>query len=132
MLWRSPGSTLALAGLLALGLGASTVIFSVFDAVLLSDADGAIADRLGRFEVSVTAVMTGPLVFEAAAQIVQAASNLPVGRHSELVVSAWPLADGGALVRMCGLSVERVTAALHERLAFLRRLLGDDPWSRKW
>ncbi len=35
MLWRSPGSTLALAGLLALGIGAATVIFSVFDAVLL-------------------------------------------------------------------------------------------------
>src|SRR5580658_6526333 len=35
ILWRSPGSTLALAGLLALGIGAATVIFSVFDAVLL-------------------------------------------------------------------------------------------------
>ncbi len=35
ILWRSPGSTLALAGLLALGIGSATVIFSVFDAVLL-------------------------------------------------------------------------------------------------
>lgn len=104
----------------------------VFDAVVLTDADGSIADRLGRFEVSATAVITGPLVYEAAAQIVQEVSNLPVGKHAELVVSAWPLADGGALLRMCGLSVERVTAALHERLAFLRPLLGDDPWSRKW
>ena len=35
MLRRNPGSTLAIAGLLALGIGSATVIFSVFDAVLL-------------------------------------------------------------------------------------------------
>src|SRR5579871_330901 len=35
MLCRSPGSTLAMVGLLALGIGAATVLFSVFDAVLL-------------------------------------------------------------------------------------------------
>ena len=35
MLRRNPGSTLAIVGLLALGIGAGTVIFSLFDAVLL-------------------------------------------------------------------------------------------------
>jgi predicted permease len=35
MLARSPGSTVLIASLLALGIGASTVIFSLFDAVLL-------------------------------------------------------------------------------------------------
>src|SRR5580704_14792548 len=32
---KRPGSTAAIVGLLALGIGAATVIFSVFDAVLL-------------------------------------------------------------------------------------------------
>ena len=35
MLARNPGSTIAMAVLLALGIGAGTVIFSVVDAVLL-------------------------------------------------------------------------------------------------
>ena len=35
ILARNPGFALAIAALLALGIGASTVIFSVFDAVLL-------------------------------------------------------------------------------------------------
>jgi urease accessory protein len=104
----------------------------LYDAVLLNESDGAIAERMGRFEVCVTAVITGRLLTAESARIVHDAAALGVQKHSTLVVAAWPLADGGALLRMSGMSVEQVGAALRERLTFLPDLLGDDPWSRKW
>ena len=48
------------------------------------------------------------------------------------MMSASPLRDGGALLRMAGVSVEQVAHAFRSHLAFLSPLLGDDPWSRKW
>ncbi len=48
MLRKTPGSTLAIAGLLALGIGASTVIFSLFDALLLRPLPARHAERLVR------------------------------------------------------------------------------------
>ena len=104
----------------------------LYDSVLLSRDDGPIAARLDRFDVCLTAVFTGPLVSAAAAALVHATSAIAVERHSNFVVAAWPLADGGALVRMFGASVEQIGAALRERLTFLCDLLGDDPWKRKW
>ena len=104
----------------------------VYDAILLDEADGSVRERLGRFEICLTAVVTGPLVSNAAASIVRAASELGVEKSSNFVAAAWMLPDGGALLRMSGVSVEQVGAALRERLSFLCELLGDDPWSRKW
>ncbi len=48
MLRKSPGSTLAIAGLLALGIGASTVIFSLFDSLLLRPLPVRHPERLVR------------------------------------------------------------------------------------
>ena len=110
----------------------------VYDALWLDNADGSVSERLGAFEICLTAVVTGPLVSDAAASIVQAASALgplgPLGieKNSNFVAAAWMLPDGGALLRMSGISVEQVGAALRERLSFLCDLLGDDPWNRKW
>jgi urease accessory protein len=102
------------------------------DQWLLSETDGSIAARLGKFDVCLTAVIAGPLLAAAAAEVVRAASMLPIDKHSDLVLSAWPLAEDGALVRIAGTGVEHVGAALRERLSFLHDFLGDDPWSRKW
>ncbi len=104
----------------------------VYDAMLLDAGDGSIGERLGAFDVCLTAVLTGPLVADAAASIVHAASELAVQKQSNFIAAAWALPDGGALLRMSGTSVEQVGAVLRQRLAFLRDLLGDDPWSRKW
>ena len=48
MLRKTPGSTLAIAGLLALGIGASTVIFSLFDTLLLRPLPARHPERLVR------------------------------------------------------------------------------------
>jgi len=103
-----------------------------YDHVRLNETDGNIANRFAGFDVCLTAVITGPLVSSAAKAIVQAAAALPIDKHSAVVASAWPLPDGGAVVRIAGPGAEQVGAALRERLEFLRDALGDDPWSRKW
>src|SRR5260370_36253951 len=48
MLRKTPGSTLAIAGLLALGIGASTTIFSLFDTLLLRPLPARHPERLVR------------------------------------------------------------------------------------
>jgi urease accessory protein len=102
------------------------------DAVVLERNIDAVVERMGRFEVLLTAVITGPLVASAAADIVTSLSRSSVDRHSDLVTSASRLRDGGTLLRIAGTSVEQVGHALRAHLAFLAPLTGDDPWSRKW
>ena len=102
------------------------------DAVVLDRDLDSIAERMGRFEVLLTAVLTGPLVAESAALILKHIRLCPIIKHADLIVSASALRDGGTLLRMAGLSVEQVGRVLRNDLAFLLPLLGDDPWSRKW
>lgn len=103
-----------------------------FDAVVLEPDIDSVVERMGRFDVLMTAVITGPLVAGAAIDIVNHLSQAPISRSADLVVSAATLRDGGALVRMAGTSVERLGQALRGCLAFLSPLVGDDLWSRKW
>jgi urease accessory protein len=102
------------------------------DALVLERDLDSIAERMGRFDVILTAVLTGPLVSTAVDEILVRTSRSPIVARADLVVSASRLRDGGALLRMAGVSVERLTCALREHLAFLSPLVGDDPWSRKW
>ena len=104
----------------------------LYDMLRLDAEDGAIGERLAHFDVCLTAVVTGPLVADAAASIVRAVSEADAGSRRDFVAAAWRLSDGGALLRVNGAGVEEVGAALRERLSFLGRLLGDDPFSRKW
>ena len=102
------------------------------DAVVLERNIDAVVERMGRFDVLLTAVITGPLVASAAAHIVGGLSQSSINRQSDLVTSASRLRDGGALLRMAGTSVEQVGRALRAHFAFLGPLTGDDLWSRKW
>jgi urease accessory protein len=104
----------------------------LYDGVTLEPGLDRVADRMGRFEVCLTAVLTGPALAERAAAIVCAASRLGISRDSDVIESASTLADGGTLLRVVGVHVEQVGRLLRERLAFLHPLLGDDLWSRKW
>jgi urease accessory protein len=109
-----------------------------FDALVLEPNLDSVAARMGRFEVLLTAVITGPLVAAAATDIVARVSQAPIpstrqgSLRAGLVMSAATLRDGGALLRMAGNSVEEMAHALGVHLAFLSPLAGDDLWSRKW
>ena len=103
-----------------------------FDGIVLEPCLDAIVARMGRFDVLTTAIISGPLVAGAAADLVRRLSEAPVARGADLVVSAALLRDGGALLRMAGTSVEQVAHTLRGHLAFLSPLVGDDLWSRKW
>jgi hypothetical protein len=104
----------------------------VFDAVVLEPDLDSVADRMNRFDSSVTAVVTGPLVSRAIDGIVTRAATHPLAPRADLVVSAAALRDGGLLLRMAGAGVERLGRVLRDYLAFLPPLVGDDLWSRKW
>ena len=103
-----------------------------FDALVLEPNIDSVAERMGRFDVVLTAVLTGPLVAAASADVVNRVSQSPIFTGQDLIVSAYPLRHGGALLRMAGSSVERMGRALRAELAFLSPLIGDDLWSRKW
>lgn len=104
----------------------------LYDGLVLETGLDRVGERMGRFDVCLTAVITGPDVADQAAAIVRAHSAMPVSRDAALIESASTLSDGGALLRIAGTSVEQVGRLLRDRLAFLHPLFGDDPWSRKW
>ena len=104
----------------------------LYDAVTLEHESDAVADRMGRFDVYLTAVITGPLVSSGAHATIASTSQTPVVAHADLIESAAVLSDGGTLVRMAGTNVENMGRVLRRRLEFLHPFLGDDPWSRKW
>jgi urease accessory protein len=104
-----------------------------FDALVLEPHIDSVVERMGRFDVLLTAVMTGPLVALAATDIVTRLAQASIDPSTrDLVMSASRLRDGGTLLRMAGTSVEQMGHALRAHLAFLSPLTGDDLWSRKW
>jgi len=102
------------------------------DGLVLEPGVDAVVERMGRFDVLLTAIITGPLVRSAAEDLVDRVSKLSIVRGADLVFSAVALRDGGALLRMAGTSVEQIAHTLRSHLAFLSPLIGDDLWSRKW
>ena len=104
----------------------------LYDTLLLDEDDGPVGERLGGFDVCLTAVVTGPLLADAAASMVHDFSEAGIEPRSNLVAAAWMLPDGGALLRLNGASVEQVGAGLRRHLSFLTDLLGEDPFGRKW
>ena len=104
----------------------------VRDAVVLQKSDGDIGRRLGRFNACLTAILSGPRLSVHTDRIVTASNAAGIEKHAETVVAAWPLRDGGVMIRMVGMSVEDVSDAIRRRLNFLADLVGDDPWIRKW
>src|SRR5215203_2207578 len=102
------------------------------DGVILEPNLDRVVDRMRGFDVLLTGVITGPLVAAAAAGILNEIAHAPVERDARIITSASRLRDGGTLLRMAGTSVEQIGRALRTHLTFLRPLVGDDLWSRKW
>lgn len=103
-----------------------------WDNLALEHNVDTVAERMDRFDVLLTAIVTGPLVAEAARHLVDRLSRVPITRGLDLVASAAPLRDGGVLLRMAGTSVEEVGRTLRSSLSFVSPLVGDDLWTRKW
>jgi urease accessory protein len=99
------------------------------DAIVLDPAHGDLRARMGRFEAFATLAVFGPWAAPLREAALAGAGARPGG---PAVSAASPLGDDGAVVRVAGISVEAVTAAVRERLAGLGALLGDDPFARKW
>lgn len=103
----------------------------VHDALALRAVDGALEPRLGRWNILGTVVLLGSAVQNAAAEIAAQVARDPVVRRADQIVTATVVGDG-CLLRIAGTSVERVASTVRTHLRFVRRLLGDDPWARKW
>ena len=104
----------------------------VYDALVLRQTDGDLAVRLGRFNALALVTVLGPSLVRHAERIVAAVAGLPVRQRADRLQAASLIGDGGCVLRVAGVSVEDVGHAIRERLAFLPRVLGDDPWTRKW
>jgi urease accessory protein len=105
----------------------------LIDALLLDATQGALDARFraGRFNCLATVVILGPSLEPHARDNLNWAAQQPISPAADLIFAASPLHEG-ALLRFAGTSVEQVGHAIHERLGFIRELLEDDPWSRKW
>jgi len=104
----------------------------LLDGLVLEPQTDSVAERMDRFNVLLTAIVTGPLVAAAATELVSRVSQESIARRSDLLVSASRLRSGGALLRMAGTTVEQLGHTLRTSLAFVSELAGDDLWSRKW
>ena len=102
------------------------------DALLLSSEHGPLPSRMGRFNVLCTIVMIGPQVQRQAQQVVSRAAAAPVHQRADLLLSASPIEDVGAIVRIAATSFEDLARTVRQVLEFIPALLGDDPWARKW
>ena len=102
---------------------------ALVDPILLNSDE--LAERMGRFNCFATLLFIGPSLETASDALLQQIAARPVEKRAALSVSASPV-RGGALLRVAGEEVEAVRRELSGHLTFLRDILGDDPWARKW
>lgn len=101
----------------------------LLDAIVLDPAQGALRERMGRFDAFATVVLAGRHVLP----LVHAVRELPPPtRRASVVLAASPLGDDAIVLRIAGGSVEEVMRSVRAHLAGLEALLGDDPFARKW
>jgi urease accessory protein len=105
---------------------------ALHDGLALTPADGDLAGRLDRFNCLALAVLLGPKLRTTAARLVGSLESAAVPRRADLLLSAAPLGEDGVVLRLAGVSVEQIGAALRQYLGVVPTLLGDDPWACKF
>jgi urease accessory protein len=101
----------------------------VIDATRLDPAQGPLADRMGRFDVVFSLLAVGPRF--------AAAREAMLGAHAEskddsVLMAASPLGADACILRVAAERFESASRALRSSFAALARVLGDDPFARKW
>lgn len=105
------------------------------DALLLDKSHGPLAGscRTGRFGCFATVLIIGAAVEARAIDILGQIERAPLPRDAPVVFAASPICPaGGVVLRVAGNGPEAVGRSIRDRLSFIPRLLGDDPWARKW
>lgn len=98
---------------------------------VLDPAQGALPERLGRFDALASVLLVGPAMARAREALASRVAGLPVKPRAREVVSASPLGEDGLLLRVAAVSLETLLATTRDWLSFLPGLLGDDPWARR-
>jgi urease accessory protein len=115
---------------------ASRAARPLVDATLLDPRHGAIAERMGRFDVVLSLIAIGPRF--AAVRDAMLAALPPDGCGDAVLVAASPIGGGdggghdGCIVRVAAERFELASLALRSSFAALAHGLGDDPFARKW
>jgi urease accessory protein len=103
----------------------------VVDSTLLDPAHGSLSGRFGRFNTLAVVFVFGPALAGDAARLVEDVRSASSESLSDFAAAASPIHEGTVL-RFAARSVERLGAALRDHLKFLRPILGEEPWARKW
>lgn len=102
---------------------------AIVDRTRLDPSHGAIASRMGRFDVIVSMVVVGPGLHSVRKALLAEEST---GGAAAVVVAPSPIGGDAAIVRVAADSFESASRALRRSFAALAETLGDDPFARKW
>lgn len=101
----------------------------LIDATRLDHAHGPIVDRMGRFDVVLTLVAVGPRFAGIRDTIL---ARAPRSDRNGTLAAASPLGADGAILRVAAERSEYASRMFRPSFAALSRVLGDDPFARKW
>ncbi len=100
------------------------------DASRLDPAHGPLAERMGRYDVVLTLIVVGP-AFSRLREAMLSPRSAPSRADRELVAAS-AVGEDAAVLRVAAERFERASFLLRPSFAELARVLGDDPFARKW
>ena len=103
----------------------------LLESLLLDPCENDVSTMMGRHNCFALVLVLGAHLNTHADETLASVAAEPVARRASLVVSASSIRHG-ALLRIAGERMEDVGAEIRRRLGFLKLVLMDDPWCRKW